>query len=85
MYMVRFQLCLASLVIARLAVTRPFCLRELSLRQRASVLSESTSRSSEKVSPKRECATTPLFPFSSPRLGERSSLERESLSPERGL
>ena len=53
-------------------------LRELSLRRRAPVLSEKPSRSGEEVSPKRENATTPLFHFSSSRLGERSSLEWEN-------
>ncbi|QCD83074.1 hypothetical protein DEO72_LG2g3417 [Vigna unguiculata] len=38
---------------ARLAVTRPRCLRELSLRRVTPVLSESSSRSSEEVSSKR--------------------------------
>ena len=36
---------------------------ELSLRRQALVLSEKSSRSSEEVSPKREKATSPLFPF----------------------
>ena len=53
-------------------------LRELSLRRRALVLSESPSHLGEEVSPKWESATTPLFPSSSPRLGERSSPEREN-------
>jgi len=57
----------------------------LLLRRRAHVLSEKTSCSGEEVSPKREHAKTSLFHSSSSRLGERSSPEREDLSPGRGL
>jgi len=60
-------------------------LRELSIRRRAPVLSESPSRSDEEVSPKREDTESIVPLFSSPRLGERSSLEQETLSPERDL
>jgi len=59
--------------------------RELSLRRQATILSESPSHSSEEVSPMREYVTVPLIITSSPRLGERSSPERETLSPERDL
>jgi len=58
----------------------PRLLRKLSLRRRALVLSEKSSRSSEEVSPKRENVKAPLFHCSSSHLGESSSLERENLS-----
>jgi len=51
-------------------------LRELSPRWRTPVLSESPSQLRKEVSPKRESTTTPLYHFSSSRLGEGSSLER---------
>jgi len=66
--------------LGEISSTRPFCLRELSLRRRAPVLSESTSRSSKKVSPQRgglastrvrDNATVPLFE-PSPRRKELS-------------
>jgi len=53
---------------------------ELSLRRRALILSEKSSRSGEEVSPKRENAKTSLFHYLSSRLGEKGSLERENLS-----
>ncbi|QCE10790.1 hypothetical protein DEO72_LG10g2022 [Vigna unguiculata] len=58
----------------------PKLLLELSLRRRAPVLSEKSSRSVEEVSPKRENAKTPLFHCSSSHLGEKGSPERENLS-----
>ncbi|QCD94090.1 hypothetical protein DEO72_LG5g2169 [Vigna unguiculata] len=61
---------------ARLAATRPGCLRERSLKRRTPVWSDNPSCLGEEVSPKREGATAPLFLISSPRLGEGSSLER---------
>jgi len=64
--------------LGEISSTRPICLCELSLKRRAPVLRESTSRSGEEVSPKRECVTAPLFPFSSPRLGEVNLPERDS-------
>jgi len=51
----------------------------------SSVLSESLSRSGEEVSTKRENVQAIVPHFSSSHLGERSSLERETLSPERDL
>jgi len=41
-------------------------LLELLLKRRGPVLSEGTSRSGKEVSPKRENATTPLFPLRAP-------------------
>ncbi|QCE11223.1 hypothetical protein DEO72_LG10g2456 [Vigna unguiculata] len=58
-------------------------LRELSLKRRVPVLSESPSRSGEEVSPKREDALANFPLFSSPRLDEGGSPKRETLSPER--
>ncbi|QCD93262.1 hypothetical protein DEO72_LG5g1334 [Vigna unguiculata] len=51
--------------------------------RRTPTLSDSTPRSSEEVSPKRECVTIPLFLFASPHLGEGSLPEQETLSPKR--
>ncbi|QCD83184.1 hypothetical protein DEO72_LG2g3527 [Vigna unguiculata] len=65
--------------------SRPCCLRELSLRRRAPILSESLYCSDEEVSPKRENAQATVPLFSSSRLGEKSSPERETLSLERDL
>jgi len=65
--------------LSEISSTRPF----LPAGAVAQAISESTSRSGEEVSPKRECVTWPLFLFSSPRLGEGRSPERETLSPER--
>ncbi|QCD86857.1 hypothetical protein DEO72_LG3g1385 [Vigna unguiculata] len=53
--------------------TRPSWLRELPLRRRALVLSESVSRSGKEVSPMRENAQATVPHFSSSRLGKRSS------------
>jgi len=50
---------------------------------RAVAQAMSSSFKQEHVSPKRECVTAPLFLFSSPRLGEGSLPERETLSLER--
>jgi len=56
------------------------CLRKLSLRRWAPILSEKPSHSGEEVSFKRENAKAPLFHFSSSRLSEKSSPERKELA-----
>jgi len=70
----------------------PRLLLELSLKRRALVLREKSSRSSEEVSPKQENAKILLFHYSNSRLGKKGSPKRENLShlsecfqPERDL
>jgi len=58
----------------------PWFLLELSLRRRASVLSDESSRLSEKVLLKREHVETCSVHCSNSRLGEMGSLEQENLS-----
>ncbi|QCD86595.1 hypothetical protein DEO72_LG3g1119 [Vigna unguiculata] len=54
-------------------------------RRGTSPLSKGWPRSSEEGSPKRESAESQCSCLSSSRLGERSSPERETFSPERDL
>jgi len=66
-------------------VTRLRCLRELSLRRVAPVLSESPSRSGKEVSPQRDNAKAIVSLFQALALAKGARLSKRSPLPEREL